>query len=396
MHDKNPMHISLNDFVEPTAPICYGILKPGAHHEGGIPVIKVKNIRNGTVAIDGLLCTSHEIDGQYLRSKVKPGDILLTIRGTTGDVAIVPEELSGANITQDTARIRIRSGQNAQFLFQAIQSSFVQGQIKLNTIGQAVKGINIAEVRKLQIFCPSRNEQNKIVEILGAWDKAIETAEKLAKNSKSQKTALIQKLLTGKTRLKKFKRSSWHSIKANQIFNTVSVRRNQGEELLAVTQDKGVIPRSLLERKVVMPEGDTDNYKLVEPGDFVISLRSFQGGLEYSSYRGMVSPAYNVLRPKIPIVDAFFRHYFKSYEFIGHLAIAVIGIRDGKQISLSDFSFLKLPYPDLEEQKQIADILDAAERESLLYEKQLELLRAEKKALMQQLLTGKRRVKVEA
>jgi len=108
-------------------------------------------------------------------------------------------------------------------------------------------------------------------------------------------------------------------------------------------QDVGVVPRSSLDRKVVMPEGSTDGYKLVEPGDFVISLRSFEGGLEYSRFRGLVSPAYTVLKPAKPIVDDFYRHYFKSQEFIGRLAVAVIGIRDGKQISYDDFEFLKLP-----------------------------------------------------
>jgi type I restriction enzyme, S subunit len=119
-----------------------------------------------------------------------------------------------------------------------------------------------------------------------------------------------------------------------------------------------------------MPDGDTEGYKLVTPGNFIISLRSFQGGLEYSNYRGLVSPAYTVIEPIIRILDDFYRQYFKSYDFIGHLAVAVIGIRDGKQISYSDFSFLKLPYPPIEEQQ--------------------------KQGLIQQLLTGKVRVKIAA
>src|SRR5690606_11710191 len=107
-------------------------------------------------------------------------------------------------------------------------------------------------------------------------------------------------------------------------------------------------------RRVVMPDGSTQGYKLVVPGNFIISLRSFQGGLEYSSYRGLVSPAYTVLEPIQSIDDEFYKQYYKSYDFIGHLAVAVIGIRDGKQISYEDFSFLKLPYPSLEEQQKIA------------------------------------------
>lgn len=141
-----------------------------------------------------------------------------------------------------------------------------------------------------------------------------------------------------------------------------------------------------------MPEGSTDGYKLVEPGDFVISLRSFEGGLEYSSFRGLVSPAYTVLTAKKPIVDDFYRHYFKSQDFIGRLAVAVIGIRDGKQISYEDFEFLKLPTPPLPEQRAIAAVLNCAEQAVKQHEAHLMLLRQEKTALMAQLLTGKRRV----
>ena len=145
-----------------------------------------------------------------------------------------------------------------------------------------------------------------------------------------------------------------------------------------------------------MPEGDTKGYKLVETGDFVITLRSFQGGLEYSYYRGLVSPAYTVLKPTKQINNEFYRHYFKSYNFISHLAVAVIGIRDGKQISYSDFSFLKLPYPKIPEQQKIAQVLSTADAELTNLQAQLAKLKLEKKALMQQLLTGQRRVKLDA
>jgi type I restriction enzyme S subunit len=159
-------------------------------------------------------------------------------------------------------------------------------------------------------------------------------------------------------------------------------------------QDVGVVPRSSLARKVAMPEGSTDGYKLVEPGDFVISLRSFEGGLEYSRYAGLVSPAYTVLKAKRKIDDDFYRHYFKSREFIGRLSVAVIGIRDGKQISYEDFSFLRIPTPTIDEQKRISKALNLAEAIIARHKSELEKLRNEKAGLMQQLLTGKRRVKV--
>lgn len=161
---------------------------------------------------------------------------------------------------------------------------------------------------------------------------------------------------------------------------------------MSATQDKGIVPRDMLEVRVTMPTGDITAFKLVEKGDFVISLRSFQGGIEYSEYRGIVSPAYIVLKPKIEINVRFFKHYFKSYDFVGHLAVAVIGIRDGKQISYEDFSSISLPFPSLEEQQEIADVLDKAISECSYYEQILKSTKQQKSALLQKLLTGEIRV----
>jgi type I restriction enzyme S subunit len=145
-----------------------------------------------------------------------------------------------------------------------------------------------------------------------------------------------------------------------------------------------------------MTHENTHTYKLVESGDFVISLRSFQGGLEYSRYRGLVSPAYHVIRPAIALCDDYYRHYFKSSDFIQRLAIATIGIRDGKQISYGDFSFMRIPLPPLEEQRAIAAVVDTVDREIKILQAKTDALREQKKGLMQQLLTGKKRVTARA
>ena len=143
------------------------------------------------------------------------------------------------------------------------------------------------------------------------------------------------------------------------------------------------------------PEGGTESYKLIKKGDFAISLRSFQGGIEYSQYQGLISPAYTVLRPKVELHDEFYRHFFKSYIFIQkYLSIAVIGIRDGKQISIPDFMTVKIPFPPIDQQQQIAVILNTARQEIDLLKKQAEAYRRQKRGLMQKLLTGAWRVRV--
>ena len=131
------------------------------------------------------------------------------------------------------------------------------------------------------------------------------------------------------------------------------------------------------------------------PGDFAVSLRSFQGGIEYSEYTGIISPAYTVLRPKIEVDHAFYRHFFKSQIFIKkYLDISVIGIRDGKQISMTDFITTRLPIPSIKVQRRIGEILDTTD----LHRQELIRLRnslsMQKEGLMQKLLTGEIRVKV--
>jgi type I restriction enzyme S subunit len=149
----------------------------------------------------------------------------------------------------------------------------------------------------------------------------------------------------------------------------------------------------MINGRVTMPSGETTSFKLVEPGNFVISLRSFQGGLEHSDYRGLVSPAYTVLRATREIDARFFRHYFRSADFIKRLSVAVIGIRDGKQVSFQDFCSIKIPFPPIAEQQAIAAVLDEGERELALLRDHAAIFKKQKRGLMQKLLTGQWRVK---
>lgn len=363
--------------------------------ENGIPLVSPGTIKWGPLdlVIPNKRVSEEEYKSLMDHCDVEINDLVLSRNQSVGVVSYVSCN-NPFVLGQDTVLIKPKDV-NKKFLFFKFQSKDTQKEITKLAGGSTFSRINLSDIRKLRFSFPPLPEQTKIAQILSTWDKAITTTEQLIGNSQQQKKSLMQSLLTGKRRVPKFN-DAWLWVKANELFETRTQRNNSElEELLSVTQDRGVLPRSLLERRVVMPEGTTLGYKLVEAGDFIISLRSFQGGLEYSNYRGLVSPAYTVLKPINTISSDFYRHYFKSYDFIGHLAVAVIGIRDGKQISYSDFSFLKLPFPPLPEQQKIAAVLTAADNEIELLQKKLAFLKQEKAALMQQLLTGKRRVKVE-
>ena len=181
----------------------------------------------------------------------------------------------------------------------------------------------------------------------------------------------------------------WQSnLAAKDIFRNHTNKKHNGEfQVLSSTQDRGIIPRSEVDIDIKYDEENIGSYKKVEAGDFVISLRSFQGGIEYSEYEGLVSPAYTVLKATKPISDNYYRAYFKTPDFISRLNGAVYGIRDGKQIGFEDFGELAVHYPPLAEQQKIADILATCDRVIELKQQLLEEKRRQKQWLMQKLLS---------
>jgi type I restriction enzyme S subunit len=279
-----------------------------------------------------------------------------------------------------------------EFLFYLL--TFNTEKIFSSKQGGTMFHITKGDMEKRKSIIPPISEQKCIALILGLMDNAINKNNQLIAQKELRKKWLMKNLLTGKKRLKGFD-EKWKKLGAGEVFKSITIKGFENEELLSATQDRGIIPRNMLEGRVTMPNGTTTGYKLVEPGDFVISLRSFQGGIEYSYYRGIVSPAYTVLKPKLKINEEFYKQYYKSYDFIGHLAVAVIGIRDGKQISYDDFCSVDIPYPSFEEQTAIAQVLQAVDKEIQLLKTKTEKLREQKKGMMQVLLTGKKRLSGE-
>lgn len=324
---------------------------------------------------------SNGILNHHCECKAKGPGVVTGRSGTIGKVTYVESDYWPHNTSLWVTDF---CGNNPKFVFHVYQYI----DLAKFASGSGVPTLNRNDVHVSKVAVPPKQEQNRIVEVLELWDTAIEKQSELIEKFKLRKRALMQQLLTGKKRLPGFS-GEWKRIKAGDIFMSSSVRGKRSEVLLSATQEHGVIPRDQLEGRVTMPTGNLESFKLVEVGDFVISLRSFQGGIEYSEHRGIVSPAYTVLKPVKEIDKSFYRFYFKSTDFIGHLAIAVIGIRDGKQISYEDFCFVKIPYPRIEEQKAISAILIQAEKEIELANEKLICLQSQKRGLMQQLLTGK-------
>lgn len=331
-------------------------------------------------------------DSAYSVSRIVPANSIyvVCIGATVGKINMCVDE---AVCNQQINAVIPKKENDSVFLYYCIDYFF--NKIKKKYIGeQTLPIVSKGQFSKIQIVLPQVEEQQKIAGILAKQDRIIELKGKLLSEKQRQKKYLMQRLLTGKKRLHGFD-GEWMYVRANQIFKNVTDKKHDGTmEVLSATQDRGIIPRSHVDIDIKYAEESLTGYKKVVKGDFVLSLRSFQGGIEYSEYTGIVSPAYTVLTSICPIEDNYYRQFFKSADYINRLNIAVYGIRDGKQISYDDFGRIKIPYPPLDEQKAIATVLATADKEIEILKQTIEQEKQKKKALMQLLLTGIVRVSV--
>lgn len=372
----------------------YGLSIPTTD-DGTIPMFKMNNFKHGKMNPDKV-DKANLTHSDFRKYRLNVGDILFNrtnsaeLVGKTGIFDLQGDYTFASYLVRFVINREEATPEyiNAYFNSEKAQAFFKE----IATKGVSQANINPTNLQKyFTIPLPPLPEQRQIAAVLSTWDRAIEQTTDLLNALRTRHRGLMQRLLTGKVRLPGFE-DEWQTENANEVFRSVSIRNHPHEPLLSATQERGVIPRSMLEGRVVMPESEVTEYKLVVPGDFIISLRSFQGGIECSNYRGIVSPAYTVLKPKDKIAEGFYRHYFKSTRFISQLSVAVIGIRDGKQISFEDFSSIRIPSPPLAEQQAIAQVLDTSLREIRQQQSRLETLREQKRGLMQQLLTGRVRV----
>ncbi|EIB3312029.1 restriction endonuclease subunit S [Campylobacter upsaliensis] len=184
----------------------------------------------------------------------------------------------------------------------------------------------------------------------------------------------------------------WEVKRLRHIFKEVSIKKCGNEQQLCATQSYGVIPKKLYSYKTVeVISSDLNSFKLVKKDNFVISLRSFEGGIEHSNYQGIISPAYTILEPQVEIYSFYFKFLFKSSFFISTLNIHKIGIREGQNISYASLQYTPIPLPPLQEQKEIAEFLDSKCEKIQNYiekkQKLITLLQEKKQALINEVVT---------
>ena len=189
--------------------------------------------------------------------------------------------------------------------------------------------------------------------------------------------------------------SHWDYFDGKRIFSSVRKQALSSDEQLAASQKYGVIPQNLMmqlnDSKVMLALKGTESFRHVEKNNFVISLRSFEGGIEHSNYEGCVSPAYTVLSSKKNIDYRYFKYLFKSAPFIAALQSTTDSLRDGKSISYEQFGNITLPLFSKVEQNTIANFLDhETTKIDHLIEKQqqlIELLKEKRQAVISHAVT---------
>ena len=185
----------------------------------------------------------------------------------------------------------------------------------------------------------------------------------------------------------------WKVFKAEELFQNVTDKNHPDETVLTIIQGKGTLPREQAGRNIHYDDASLSNYKKVEQGDFIIHLRSFEGGLEMANEAGIVSPAYTILRCKRPHSSLFYDAYFHTDEFINHnLSKSVEGIRDGRQISYEAFKWLGIPYCEPTEQEQISSLFSVLNERIAKQRNLVESLKKYKRGVFEAVFSQKLRL----
>ena len=391
--------------------------------DDGVPFVSAEAVScgNGRIDFDHIRGYISEEFYQECCKKYIPqiNDIYMIKSGaTTGKVAIVDTDRK-FTIWSPLAVFRSNEKKvKSKYMFYYLQSSGFQKQVELSWSFGTQQNIGMRALERLSISVPPLAEQKKIADFLDEKCGEIDSIkadvqrqiELLNEYKKSIITEAVTKGLNPKAKLKDSDiewigkiPAHWKSIKAKYLFKQRNAKGNSVcLQLLSPSQKFGVIPQSKLEelttQKVVKLKEDINlaDLKTIHKGDFCISLRSFQGGFEYSEYEGVVSPAYQVFYSIVSSYNAYHKYLFKEKSFIEKMNSFTMSLRDGKNIAFEDFANTEIPVPPLSEQKEIADYLDGvcSEIDAVIADKQkqLETLDEYKKSLIFEYVTGKKEV----
>ena len=361
---------------------------PSLYHlkaEGKYPYVKVEDLNNCEKYQES--CREYSDDNN---TTIKAGSIIFPKRGASilnNKVRIAAKDIQMDSnmmaITPHTAIV------DTEFLYIRILHERLYRIADTSSIPQ----INNKHIIPYKIAVPPLAEQRKIAEVLGVWDEAIEKQARLIEKLALRKRGLMQRLLSAKLRLPGFS-EPWKTHKLQELFTERNETNRTDLPLLSITGDRGVILQTESEKRDTSND-DKSKYKRIAKGDIGYNtMRMWQGRSALSGLEGIVSPAYTIVVPNTDVDGYYMSVLFKQprliYDFWTH-SQGLVG--DTLNCKYRDFGQVHICCPPLAEQKAITEVLTAADREIELAKEKLDRLRRQKRGLMQQLLTGKKRIK---
>lgn len=392
----------LSDLAQKERPISYGIVQTGEPVENGIRCVRVTDIVDGRIDLESLITTSKKISDGYKRTLLRENDLVIALRGKIGEVAKVDDKIAGSNLTRGVALIAPKDIET-DFLKYQLSSPHAKRILELNLNGSALQELSIGVLRRISVIVAnSFEEQKAIAQVLSTWDKAISTLTQLITEKQQKKKALMQQLLTGKKRFLGFD-GEWKEVKLGDVFERI---RETGEDIddeseaYTISSKLGFVTQHQKFDRVIAGSS-LKKYTLIRRDEFSYNKgnsKTFPYGciFKFEQDHGLIPFVYISFRSTGEVSIDFYKHYF----FFGMLErqlkkIITSGARGDGLLNVNPDSFFKLmiDLPPLNEQKKIAEVLNAASKEIELLNQKLDALKDQKKGLMQQLLTGKKRIK---
>ena len=324
---------------------------------------------------------------------VKNGDILFVKTGSTlGKSALVTRLEEDASINPQIVVMRVKEGTEA-FMSNILITQGILKQVAAVRIGGAVPTMTETELKNFEYFAPtSDKEKMQIGTIFADIDHLITLHQRKYNKLLNVKKSMLEKMFPKngsnipEIRFKGFT-DPWEQRKAKNLFVSTADKGHPELPVLSATQDRGMIRRDENSINIYHDKKNEEGYKRVLPGQFVIHLRSFQGGFAHSAIEGITSPAYTVFGFSEPEKHNpnYWKYVFTSKEFIRRLETVTYGIRDGRSISYDEFLTMDFVYPTQDEQTKIANYLDTLDNLITLHQRELEKLQNIKKSMLEKM-----------
>lgn len=374
------------------APLRGGFaFKSSKFRNTGVPIVRISNIlSSGEVGGDFVYYDEQDKDDKYI---LPDKSAILAMSGaTTGKVSI----LSLTDYDKVYQNQRVGYFQSVDdidygFISTIVRSELFMTQLESVLVSGAQPNVSSKEIDSFNFMIPILvQEQQKIGVFFKKLDEIIALHQRKCDLLAKMKKSYLQKMFPKNGEDKPEIRfdgytDAWEQRKASELFKSISDKKHPNLPVLSASQEKGMILRDDIGIDIKYDHKSLSNYKRVTPGQFVIHLRSFQGGFAVSQMEGITSPAYTIIdfKEKDQNHSLFWKEILTSQSFIKRLETVTYGIRDGRSISFSDFSTLKFLVPKLDEQEKIAALFKTLDQTITLHQRELDSLKKMKKSLLQ-------------